>query len=85
MNRTLSRPVILRLPSDEMKPRILRFPDRTTSVRSTRIAPSGDSGDDALSEVRERLFRMIVASEWDRSHGNRASLSACGTWPLRGA
>ena len=73
MNRTLSRPVILTLPSCEVKPRILRFPDRTTSVRATRIAPSNDSGDDPLSAVRDRLFRMIVATEWDRSHGNRAS------------
>lgn len=27
----------------------------------------------ALAEVRDRLFRMIVANEWDRNHGNRAS------------
>lgn len=32
-----------------------------------------DTTDAALAEVRDRLFRMIVANEWDRNHGNRAS------------
>lgn len=83
MNRTLSRPVILRLPSDEPQPRILRFPKRAVTRRgedstatqrgSAPAAPNDDSSNADLSAVRERLLRMIVTSEWDRSHGNRAS------------
>jgi len=78
MNPTLSRPVILRMPCDEEQPRILRFPKRgknhrATRRRSTLVAPGDDPVDADLSAVRDRLFRMIVATEWDRSNGNRAS------------
>jgi hypothetical protein len=82
MKQTLSRPIILTLPGyerpaydlpgDSVKPRILRFPGRRTIGRSKPVEPSCET-DDALCAVRERLFRMIVATEWDRSNGNRAS------------
>ncbi len=82
MKQTLSRPIILTLPGYErpgfdlpgydVKPRILRFPRRRTSGRKKPVESTSDS-DDALCAVRERLFRMIVATEWNRSNGNRAS------------
>lgn len=72
MKRNDSRPMIFTLPTYEMravrrKPRILPFPVHP----STPTKPSG--GSDDLSEVRDRLFRMIVAKHWNRSHGHRAS------------
>jgi hypothetical protein len=77
MKQSLTRPIILTLPGYDLpgkrvKPRILRFPGRQASVTS-QPSESNDDSDDALCAVRERLFRMIVASQWDRSHGNRAS------------
>ena len=47
-------------------------------VSPTRIAVGSTTAENAaaraeLAQVRDRLFRMIVANEWDRSHGNRAS------------
>jgi hypothetical protein len=82
MKQTLSRPIILTMPGYERpgsdlpgcnaKPRILRFPGRRARGQSQPAESTGDS-DDALGAVRERLFRMIIATEWDRSNGNRAS------------
>ena len=77
MKQTLSRPIILTLPGYErpaydVKPRILRFPGRRAIGRTKPVESSCET-DDALCAVRERLFRMIVATEWDRSNGNRAS------------
>jgi hypothetical protein len=82
MKQSLSRPIILTLsgyerpafdlPGDRARPRILRFPGRRATVRSKSVEPSRES-DDALCAVRERLFRMIIATEWNRSNGNRAS------------
>jgi len=40
---------------------------------SANVAGEADPTDAALAAVRDRLFRMIVANEWDRNHGNRAS------------
>ncbi len=82
MKRSNSRPIILNLPTFEMhsrasKPRILQFHrlgmnSRKTGEQSPPVELHVESNA-ALSEVRERLFRMIVANQWDRSHGNRAS------------
>ncbi len=77
MKRTVSRPMILSFPNYEVKPRILPFSRlgmnrRATSDPSTPVEANGNPGSD-LSQVRDRLFRMIVSNEWDRSHGHRAS------------
>jgi hypothetical protein len=69
--------MILSFPNYEVKPRILPFPrlgmnSRATSESSMPVEPNGNPGSD-LSAVRDRLFRMIVANQWDRSHGHRAS------------
>jgi len=83
MKRTMSRPIILTLPTYEMhavemKPRILPFPrlglnSRKASKRPRSVEASRDLGDADLGEIRDRLFRMIVSNEWDRSHEHRAS------------
>ena len=75
MKHRASRPVILSMNpfesrATETAPRILAFPSREAKTEPAR--PETDSADE-LGEVRERLFRMIVANQWDRSHGNRAS------------
>ena len=72
----------------EAQPRILPFPTRGHGDHSTVFVRDAESNDvapndvepknseptnDELSAVRDRLFRMIVANQWDRSHGNRAS------------
>ena len=51
-----------------------------SAVRTSRPADAASAGRPAATratptsrEVRARLLRMIVANEWDRSHGNRAS------------
>jgi hypothetical protein len=77
MKRRFSRPVILALTSNkiaafDVKPRLLPFPsDRARAQPAPAEQPKAPDAE--LGEVRERLFRMIVAKEWDRSHGNRAS------------
>jgi hypothetical protein len=76
MKRKTSRPVILTMPTFEScatappPPRIIPFPIREDASGSVQLdaCPSEE-----LREVRERLFRMIVATQLDRSHGNRAS------------
>jgi hypothetical protein len=76
MKRKISRPIILTMPTFEScatappPPRILRFPDPEDAHESVELEarPSAE-----LREVRERLFHMIVATQLDRSHGNRAS------------
>jgi len=78
MKRKLSRPIILTFPAPEPAPRILPFPRRAKSTSAKSGPPTQDeaaaaSDSSELREVRERLFRMIVANQWDRSHGNRAS------------
>jgi hypothetical protein len=75
MNRTVShpRPVILPMPTLEVEPKIVRFPGRRNSRRRAAAKSASEPRDSVLSEARDRLFRMIVANEWDRSHGNRAS------------
>jgi hypothetical protein len=75
MKRTLPqpRPVILPMPTLEVEPKIVPFPGRRNSRRRAAAKPEREPRDSVLSEVRDRLFRMIVANEWDRSHGNRAS------------
>jgi hypothetical protein len=72
MNRNNSSPIILTLPTYEEGPRTLPFPGRTTNRR--RSPAKRLAADDAgLADVRARLLQMIIANEWDRSHGNRAS------------
>jgi len=78
MKRTMNRPIILTLRSPESfassaPPRILPFPGRATSEPPEPVAADPDPDQADLDEVRDRLFRMIVANQWDRSHGNRAS------------
>ena len=73
MKRTCSRPIILTLPTYEAKPRILPFPGRGGSERGASVEPNAAASDADLSAMRDRLFRMIVANQWDHSHGNRAS------------
>jgi hypothetical protein len=76
MKRKSPRPVILTMPTFEScavappPPRILPFPGRDETSKLVRLETHSAT---ELSEVRERLFRMIVANQWDRSHGNRAS------------
>ncbi len=76
MKRSNSRPIILNLPTYEMhsraaQPRILPFPDSRADQQPK--VKERDESDAELDKVRERLFRMIVANQWDHSHGNRAS------------
>ena len=73
MKRNLSNPMILTLPTYEVKPRILPFRRGKANNRIAVVEASVASSDADLSVVRDRLFRMIVANEWDRSNGNRAS------------
>jgi hypothetical protein len=75
MKRRIARPVILTFPTFEVKPRILPFrvPTMTTSPATATPPAAGVASRSELEAVRDRLFRMIVANEWDRSHGNRAS------------
>lgn len=77
MKRRTVRPFIITLPiaacqAQASQPRILPFPGSGGQEQPPADEPRRDA-DTELSEVRERLFRMIVAKEWDRSHGNRAS------------
>jgi hypothetical protein len=51
-------------------PRILPFPGREDASGPVQLDVRPP---EELREVRERLFRMIVANQWDHSHGNRAS------------
>lgn len=76
MKRKFSRPVILTMHTFDTcatappPPRILPFPVHAEAAEPVQLEtrPSEE-----LREVRERLFRMIVATQLDRSHGNRAS------------
>lgn len=76
MKRNTSRPVILTMPTFEScatappPPRIIPFPDRTEASESVQLDARPP---EELRELRERLFRMIVSNQLDRSHGNRAS------------
>jgi hypothetical protein len=79
MKRRIARPVILTFPTFEVKPRILPFrvptmnPSPVTATATATPPAAGVASRSELEAVRDRLFRMIVANEWDRSHGNRAS------------
>ena len=77
MKRRNPRAIIFTLPTYEAhapvaQPCILPFPG-SREVQPLKGTPERDETDPELGEVRERLFRMIVANQWDRSHGNRAS------------
>ena len=69
----------LRLAVIEAPPRILRFPAALKDSR--REPPRGrdqkhaatSPPNAALSQMRTRLYRMIVENERGRTHGNRAS------------
>ena len=50
-----------------------RVKKRRIEAGPTNVAGEAEPTGAALAEVRDRLFRMIVANEWDRNHGNRAS------------
>ena len=62
-------------------PTIVRFPRPSRNVPLERArrsvsaiaAASSDNSENALSQVRDRLLRMIVDNERNRTHGNRAS------------
>jgi hypothetical protein len=80
MKRTHSHPVILPLPivaATMERPATVRFPRRRSfrRGRAGRVArpTRSDDVDDALAQMRDRLLKMILANEWDRSHGHRAS------------
>jgi hypothetical protein len=78
MKRRFRRPIILTFPYFEMKPRILPFPrdgkpPAAPSESQSLMAVESGAVDAELTNVRDRLFRMIVANQWDPSHGNRAS------------
>jgi hypothetical protein len=63
-----SQPVILRFRNSEPSPR----PRRAGRLRL--VADTHDvTAPAALTPLRDRLLRMIVENERDRSHGNRAS------------
>jgi hypothetical protein len=66
-------PCVLSKSKYQPKPRILPFPGRQCSGPQKTAQPGPDDRAADLSEVRDRLFRMIVANQSDRSHGNRAS------------
>lgn len=78
MKRKASRPIILTMPTFEScatatappPPRIIPFPVREDASGAVQLEARPA---EELREVRERLFRMIVANQLDRSHGNRAS------------
>ena len=69
----------LRLAVIDAPPRILRFPVARNDSR--REPPRGRGPQHAatapqsaaLSQMRTRLYRMIVENERGRTHGNRAS------------
>jgi len=51
-------------------PRIVRLETR----RGFSPRPADDLGrESALAQMRGRLLKMILANEWDRTHGHRAS------------
>jgi len=73
MRRRFPRPIILTFPTFNPKPRILPFPAVAEKKTPAPVAEETRASDAELREVRERLFRMIVSNQWDRSNGNRAS------------
>ena len=77
MKRRFPRPIILTFPYFEVKPRILPFPRDgklpAAASKSQSLAAAELGADAELRKVRDRLFRMIVASQGNPSHGNRAS------------
>jgi hypothetical protein len=85
MNRNPSQPVILPLPTVAAianQPSTIPFPTHGRSFRRghnrrradrRQRTPAIDDRNSPLGEMRERLLKMIIANEWDRSHGNRAS------------
>lgn len=76
MKRRFKRPIILTFPYFEAKPCILPFPrdGKLPAASQTQpFATAEPEADAELRRVRDRLFRMIVATQWNPSHGNRAS------------
>lgn len=76
MKRRFPRPIILTFPYFEVKPRILPFPrdgKLSAASESQSLPPAPRDAEVELRKVRDRLFRMIVATQWNPSHGNRAS------------
>jgi hypothetical protein len=76
------QPVILSLPTivsiREESPTV-PFPGRGRSTRHRVVhrrvdrRPRDEDRDSPLGEMRNRLLKFIVANEWERTHGNRAS------------
>ena len=81
MKRTHSQPVILPLPivaATIQRPATIPFPRRRglrrRSIRRRDPQPTiAEETDGALAQMRDRLLKMILANEWDRTHGHRAS------------
>lgn len=76
MKCRFNRPIILTFPCFEVKPRILPFPrdGKLPAASESQSLPPGPRDAEAeLRKVRDRLFRTIVATQWNPSHGNRAS------------
>ena len=82
MKHYSSRPVILPISTTTsacheavtvpfpVRPRIVRLESR----RGFSLRPADDLGSEsALAQMRGRLLKMILANEWDRTHGHRAS------------
>lgn len=62
-----------RQPGEQSRVVKQRVKKRRVESGPANAAGAVETTDAALAEVRDRLFRMIVANEWDRNHGNRAS------------
>ena len=62
-----------RQPGEQSRVVKQRVKKRRVESGPASVAEAVATTDAALTEVRDRLFRMIVANEWDRNHGNRAS------------
>jgi hypothetical protein len=62
-----------RQPGEQSRVVKQRVKKRRIEAGPTNIVGEAEPTEAALAEVRDRLFRMIVANEWDRNHGNRAS------------
>ena len=74
----LSAATILPLRPADPAPMIVRFPRQARSLSHERARHGVDAlalggRDAALGQVRNRLLRMIVENERNRTNGNRAS------------
>jgi hypothetical protein len=75
---SLSAATILPLRPEDPKPTIVRFPRPLANLPIERARHGVDaltleSRNTAIGQVRNRLLRMIVENERNRTNGNRAS------------